>query len=128
MTSGGKSSKLIDVLGLVCAAVLVASFAFRPDTLPRLSVCTFYNMTGLPCATCGLTRSLCSIAHGEFANAWHYHPFGFLFSSLFLAVALMPLVRRAAPSFQPRLPRAPLASAWFAGALLLFGISRWIDF
>jgi len=33
--------------------------------------CGFHAATGLPCPTCGLTRSVVMSLHGEFARAWN---------------------------------------------------------
>ena len=38
--------------------------------------CGFHAATGLPCPTCGLTRSVVMSLHGEFARAWHLAPGG----------------------------------------------------
>ncbi len=45
---------------------------------PLPELCSFRRMTGLDCAGCGLTRCFISIGHGRLADAWHYHPAGFL--------------------------------------------------
>jgi Protein of unknown function (DUF2752) len=46
--------------------------AGRPLDLP----CSFRAATGLPCPTCGLTRSVVMSLHGEFARAWSMAPGG----------------------------------------------------
>jgi Protein of unknown function (DUF2752) len=38
--------------------------------------CAFRVVTGLPCPTCGLTRSVVMSLHGEFARAWSLAPAG----------------------------------------------------
>src|SRR6202012_4514090 len=38
--------------------------------------CAFRAETGLPCPTCGLTRSVVMSLHGEFARAWSMAPAG----------------------------------------------------
>jgi hypothetical protein len=40
--------------------------------------CWFRRLTGLPCPTCGATRSALSLAHGELAAAWGHNPLIFL--------------------------------------------------
>lgn len=55
-------------------------------------------MTGVPCPGCGLTRSVASIAHGQFHHALSMHPFGYAFFALFLfwtAYAVLPASSRA---------------------------------
>jgi hypothetical protein len=38
--------------------------------------CAFRTATGLPCPTCGLTRSVVMSLHFEFARAWNMAPVG----------------------------------------------------
>ena len=38
--------------------------------------CLLFRLTGQPCPTCGLTRSLLSASLGRFGEAFDYHPFG----------------------------------------------------
>jgi hypothetical protein len=38
--------------------------------------CAFRSATGLPCPTCGVTRSVVMSLHGEFARAWSMAPAG----------------------------------------------------
>jgi hypothetical protein len=39
-------------------------------------VCALRSRFGLPCPTCGLTRSVVMSLHGEFARAWQIAPVG----------------------------------------------------
>jgi len=56
-------------------------------------VCSFRSRFGLPCPTCGMTRSLVLSLHGEVERAWHVAPAGpvALFGLLALAGALLVL-------------------------------------
>ena len=42
--------------------------------------CLFHALTGLPCVTCGSTRSAIAFFHGQFFSSWKWNPlaFGFL--------------------------------------------------
>ena len=42
------------------------------------SLCPFYNITGLPCPGCGLTRAFVSLGHGQWLESLHWHPLGWL--------------------------------------------------
>ena len=50
----------------------------------NLTVCFFKNVTGLPCASCGATRSLLLVLKGELSNAIHTNPLGIILG-IFLA-------------------------------------------
>jgi hypothetical protein len=58
------------VLGLAASALLPAH---RP--LP-FELCVLHRLTGLPCLTCGLTRSVCLILQGRWTEGIGMHPAG----------------------------------------------------
>ena len=41
--------------------------------------CAFHELTGLPCVTCGMTRSAIQFFHGHFLAAWRWNPLVFAF-------------------------------------------------
>ncbi len=58
---------------VVAAAVLAASVVSTvPAHLPA-TPCPFYNLTGLPCPGCGMTRGFVAMGHGRPADAWRYN-------------------------------------------------------
>lgn len=62
------------------------------------SMCPFRTLSGWPCPGCGLTRSLVLCAHGDWAQAFVFHPLGIVFYfGLWLALALgvLPLLGRS---------------------------------
>jgi uncharacterized protein DUF2752 len=60
------------------ASILVLGAIALPRQLLRdeLVVCPFRRLTGLPCPTCGLTRSWRAAAHLRLRDSLDYHPLG----------------------------------------------------
>jgi hypothetical protein len=52
--------------------------------------CPIRLVTGLPCPACGTTRSIGSIAIGNFEQAWALNPLGFFTFALAIAWAVKP--------------------------------------
>ncbi len=66
---------IVSVGLVICGAALLLLAAFFPfGKLPPL--CTFKHLTGLPCLTCGMTRSWVSLVHGDIAQALAWNPAG----------------------------------------------------
>jgi Protein of unknown function (DUF2752) len=63
---------------------LLAARIVNPDRPLPFDVCAFKVLTGIPCPTCGLTRSLCHALRGEWSASLGYHPAG-----IALALALI---------------------------------------
>jgi len=83
------------VPALVASGLLGAVFllpAFHP--LP-LDLCLLHRLTGIPCLTCGLSRSVCLFARGEWAASLRMHPAGPL-AFCVLVVACLWLLGEAA--------------------------------
>src|SRR5213596_1577996 len=60
--------------------------------------CAFHALTGLPCVTCGMTRSAIQFFHGHFLAAFEWNPLVFAALcalSTFNAYAFIVLVTRA---------------------------------
>src|SRR5436190_23184143 len=66
---------------LVCLGVsfvsLVTAAAWFAIGLPWPR-CLFHDLTGLPCVTCGATRSAISFFHADFFAAWKWNPLVFV--------------------------------------------------
>jgi hypothetical protein len=82
---------------LLLAARFLPLLAIAPD-------CTFRLLTGFPCPTCGSTRSLVHLAHGDLLSAAALNPLAF---ASFVVAVLALLYGLAAVVF--RFPRASLA-------------------
>lgn len=117
------------VLGAALAALL-ASVVLPVEGL-GISLCFFYDVTGLPCPGCGLTRSVTSISHLRFQEAWFYNPFGFPIHATFVLMAIYGILPRALRErcrhfFTRRARLIQWTAVIFLGALQVFGVVRLI--
>jgi hypothetical protein len=85
------------------AAALLASIFIASAAGASAGVCLMHAWTGLPCVSCGMTRSFCALAHGGVAEAVAFHPLG---PVVFMVLAAV-LVRSAGVAIfgRPCLPR-----------------------
>jgi hypothetical protein len=58
---------------------------FGGDDHAHVTLCVFKHMTGVPCPSCGVTRSLLSILHGNIQEALWINPLG-LVAAILLTV------------------------------------------
>lgn len=101
------------------AAVAVLSFLvarFVP-VLAFPSECPFRSLTGLPCASCGMTHAFVALAHGDAGGAWAASPLGAVVAGGAWLYALLDLARVAAGIPWPRLSQG----AWRALAVGVVG-------
>ena len=74
------------VILLLCAAVLVLSLLLKIEEgdlhlfgFKWPHRCLLYEISGIKCALCGLTRSFCSLAHGNLLASRRFHTLGPMF-------------------------------------------------
>ena len=126
-TRDSGSLALDAALSGIVALLFLASAVIPAERLPHVDVCQFHRLTGLPCPGCGLTRGSCCLSHGQWAQAWAYNPFVFLFYGLGLVILLRPLWRRLWPGLEPRVTLSPwfsLGAIALVGAMMVFGAGR----
>jgi len=58
---------------LVVAAALATSMATEAPARLGFTPCVFRNLTGLPCAGCGMTRGFVAMGHGHVLAAWRHN-------------------------------------------------------
>lgn len=75
------------VLGMTLLSVSGAFAYSANSSLPRLG-CPILHFTGIPCPTCGMTRSFIAIAQGDLGSAITYHLLGPLVFLSFVVAAL----------------------------------------
>jgi len=127
MDSAGSRSPLAAVVGVtILADAALARVVLSADLervyflgKPILIACAFRRSTGLPCPTCGLSRSTVLALHGNLGAAWHAMPAGpvLVLGALGIAVALLGYA--VLPSGRPA-ARAT-ARRWIARGGLAYG-------
>lgn len=73
LSGGDRLIKALMAAGLIVAVALL--FYVPPEEIP-FTTCEFYSLTGHSCLTCGMTRSLHAISHGELSESVGYHLLG----------------------------------------------------
>jgi hypothetical protein len=63
------------------AAGLAALLLLRHWTPSGISTCLMYNLTGVPCPGCGMTRSCALLARGDVHDSLRFHPLGVVFAA-----------------------------------------------
>ncbi len=100
-------------MGLGAVAVLLIAHLDRP-----VELCLIKRYTGLPCPTCGFTRGLLSLLHGDITQVWLYNPLLFSVLTLFFtATAFRILLAR---SVRVYLTNTERQIAWILSFVLLF--------
>ncbi len=66
-----KQIKYLKIIGIL-AAIGAVSVLF--GFLTGRSICLFYNVTGVPCPGCGMTRAFLHLLKGDILHAFQYHP------------------------------------------------------
>lgn len=114
------------ILGLCCAPVVGAYFYNQGYRIPFL-VCPLRHWTGIPCPTCGMTRSFMAIARGNLSQALAEHLFGPILFMFFLSAAVHLLVelltgRRIKAFYEKVLRRRKLQRRCLLLALSYYGL------
>jgi hypothetical protein len=93
-------------------------------------VCLFKRITGIPCPSCGSTRSVLSILKGDFIGALLLNPFGIIIMSILILAPLWILfdVVSKRDSLLQVYNRTELIlnRKWIAIPLILLVILNWI--
>lgn len=74
-------------LGLTSFPLLTTWIYRQGSSVPFLS-CPIRSLTGIPCPSCGMTRSFLALAKGNLAESISYHLFGPLLFLILLIVAV----------------------------------------
>ena len=123
------------VLGLVAVfSVAIWLNPYNPDGSPRamethrqlgLNKCTFYEMTGRPCPSCGMTTSFALLMHGDLVNSLRANAVGTLLA--LFCLALIPWAVASVTLNRPLFVRS-LERALTVVVIILLGLMmlRWV--
>lgn len=76
-------------MALACVAGYVwMFFNLQTQDLHGPGVCMIKNATGIPCPSCGSTRSIVALLQGDFLNAIYLNPLGILILSIMVVLPL----------------------------------------
>ena len=110
-------------LGLLWGTVVVVLLALVPyawQLAGSLPVCTFKAIVGIPCPTCGITRTILALADLEFSMALRTNPLGAVLLTAFLAGGLVAGVSaiRGRPLKEPRWSLRPIERLGLAAVIV----------
>ncbi|AXG74633.1 DUF2752 domain-containing protein [Flavobacterium arcticum] len=78
-----KKLYLIITLGLIAGYSWLTYILLQDNPKhSSMSACFFKNITGVPCPSCGNTRSILSLIKGNFNNAIFINPLGFIVAGI----------------------------------------------
>jgi hypothetical protein len=100
-------------MALGAAAIVLMAHLDRPVVL-----CIIKRCTGIPCPTCGFTRGLLALLHGNITQAWLYNPLLFSVLIIFFADAAVRII--LARSLRIYLTKTERKIAWIVSFVLLF--------
>ena len=118
-----KSIKIILIeLSIVLISILLLNTIDIGEYIPN---CFFYEATGLQCPSCGGTRCVVNMLHGNFKEAFLFHPIFFIAIAYLVLVNIIYLVnlnrkKGIAKWIYPK----PYYAIIFAIILIIFGIAR----
>ena len=131
MTVSG--NKLYVVLLIACLAGYV--WLFYSMTKPQskgnaVEVCLFKHVTNIPCPSCGSTRSVLSITHGDILQALYINPLGIIVALIMLIAPVWIMFdivagKKTLSDFY-RKTEVFLKKTWIAIPLILLVIINWI--
>jgi hypothetical protein len=81
--------KLYTILSLACTAGYTwLIFTIQLELKNSGGVCLIKRVTGVPCPSCGSTRSVLNLLHGEILEALYINPFGLIIAVIMLTLPI----------------------------------------
>ena len=126
-------SQLYRTIGLACLAGyawLAILLLYPGHSGHELDVCLIRKVTDTPCPSCGSSRAVLDIIHGDFIGAWHLNPFGFLIAGILIISPLWMLfdVMFAKNSFHLFYKQAEhyIRNKWVAIPMIVLVLANWV--
>jgi hypothetical protein len=121
MLDGGRlRSSLVRRCVELASIVGILLYFLLSKSLPDIPLCPSYYF-GYRCPTCGTTRSLWNILHGNFATAWSFNPIGYV---VLLVLCRRILVLSSSSRSLNRLLEHRWMDLGLLGGFLAFGFLR----
>lgn len=92
-------------LAALASALGIRLLGLLAPWLPPLPACPLKALTGIPCATCGLTRCVLALGQGRWQEAFHWHPAAVVVLALLPLAGAWDLVRALRDRPYPPLPQ-----------------------
>jgi hypothetical protein len=126
-------NKLYVLLSTACLAgyiwLIVTYYRSEPNG-NELGICLFKRVTGIPCPSCGSTRSVLSLLKGDISGALFWNPFGLILLAVMILSPiwiLYDLVRQKATLFKVYTNSEQfLKRKWVAISAILIVLVNWI--
>ena len=123
--SNGISGRLMaaaSVVGIAGSSVVVA--AYNPTDVHFFPLCPLFELTGLACPGCGLTRGFHALFHGDVASAFGFNALLPIWAVIIAYVWLSLVVYAIRGKGLPIWPTNPTFLWTFMIVLLVFGVAR----
>lgn len=78
---------------IIYIITIIFIYSIPLEFIEGRSFCIFYNLFGITCIGCGVTRGLFNIINLNFSQAYIYNPLSFLWISLFLLIFMQDLLK-----------------------------------
>lgn len=115
------------VVAVAAALVIAASFAYAPFVGHGPVLCPARLVLGIPCPSCGLTRSFCAMSSGEIGDAFGFHLLGPVFyacTALATPLALLEIHRGRRFEYLARVLYSSRVAWLLAGVLVVYHLTR----
>jgi len=126
-------NKLYVLVSTACAAGYIWLFVNYHRSISESfepGFCMFKRITGIPCPSCGSTRSVLSILKGDFVGALLWNPFGLIIISVLILAPLWILydivLRKDSLLQVYNYSEIFLRKKWIAIPLIFLVILNWI--